>query len=108
MRAAKPTIVLIGLGHLGGVFLEFLARAAWVGRIVACNRDPGHGEARCNLARIGAIADGQSPEIEYRQIDITETDRFAKLLDAVAPDVVLSTATMQTWWLPDLLPPAAR
>lgn len=105
---AKPTILLVGLGHLGGVLLEFLAREDWVGRIVACTRDSRGGEARCNLARLSAAAQGLSPWIEYRQTDISDPHRFAETLDSVSPQLVIGTATMQTWWLPELLPPAAR
>ena len=48
----KPTILVIGLGHLGGVTLELLARQDWVGRIVGSSRHPERGAAQCNLARL--------------------------------------------------------
>ena len=108
MDKTKPTILLVGLGHLGGVLLEFLARESWIGRVVACSRTREKGEARCNLARLGAIAQGLAPQIEYREIDISRAPELADLLNSLQPDLVISTATMQTWWLPELLPPAAR
>jgi hypothetical protein len=98
--------MLIGLGHLGGVVLELLARQATLGRIIACSRDSQRGEARCNLARLGALAQGFESQIEYRAIDLEAPERVAELVEQEAPDLVLSTATLQTWWLSELLPPA--
>ena len=108
MARTHPTVLLIGLGHLGGVLLELLARQPWPGRIVASTRSPEAGEARCNLARLGAIAQGFEPRIEYRRLDISRPEEVSQVLDSVAPDIVISTATMLTWWLPELLPDAAR
>lgn len=108
MSSEQPTILLVGLGHLGGVLLELLAREEWIGRIVACARNRSRGEARCNLARMSAAAQGLAPWIEFRQTDIAQTDRFAETVDTVRPWLILGTATLQTWWLPDLLPARAR
>ena len=47
----KPTIMLIGLGDLGNVILEFLAREERLGQIVACDINKELGIARCNLAQ---------------------------------------------------------
>ena len=110
MTREEPTILLVGLGHLGGVLLEFLAREEWIGRLVCCSRDRQRGEARCNLARLGAAAQGLAPQIDFQQTDTSDPHRFAETLDSVSPQLVLGTATMQTWWLPQLLPmePQAR
>lgn len=101
-------ILLVGLGHLGGVLLELMARQEWIGRIVACSRNPQRGEARCNLARLGGMAQGFSPDIEYLQLDLIDRERVAETVHLLAPDLILSTATMQTWWLPELLPEDAN
>lgn len=104
---AKPTILLFGLGHLGGVTLELLARQDWVGRIVGASRDPERGSARCNLARLGAMAQGYSADIEHLALDLRDVDRVAESIHRLHPDLVLSTASLQTWWLPELLPQEA-
>jgi hypothetical protein len=101
----KPTVLLIGLGHLGGAMLELLARDADIGPIIACDLAHAGGEARCNLARLGAMAQGFAPQIEYRSLDITADGAVAETVHQVGPDLVLSTASLQTWWLLDLLPP---
>ncbi len=109
MTVERPTLLLIGLGDLGGVILELLARDASLGRIVAADRDTERGTARCNLARIGAMAQGLEPQIDFTPIDLNDKAAVAEVVNRESPDLVLSTASMMTWWLPDLLPePQAR
>jgi hypothetical protein len=96
--------MLIGLGGLGGVVLELLAREECLGRIAAADRNVEHGIARCNLARIGAMAQGYQPEIEFLPLDLNNREAVAEAVQREAPDLILSTASMLTWWLPDLLP----
>ncbi|UCD75776.1 MAG: saccharopine dehydrogenase NADP-binding domain-containing protein [Phycisphaerales bacterium] len=101
------TVMLIGAGDLGGIVLEFLARETAVGRIVVAGRDVEKGEARCNLARVSAIAQGYSPTIEFVRLDIDEPESVAAAVGASAPQVIHTTANMHTWWIPNLLPPDA-
>jgi hypothetical protein len=101
----KPTIMLIGLGGLGSIILELLAREEGLGRIVVGSRNVAHGIARCNLARLGAMAQGYAPSLSFVPLDLNDKEAIAETVHREAPDIILSTATMQTWWLPDLLPP---
>jgi hypothetical protein len=99
--------MLIGLGGLTSVVLELLARDEAIGPIVVGSRNAARGVARCNLARMGAMAQGHAPSIRFLPLDL---DRPAAVADAVrreAPALIFSAATRQTWWLPDLLPHAA-
>lgn len=100
----KPTIMLIGVGDLGGIVLELLARQEWPGRIVAAGRNARRGIERCNLARIGALAQGYSTEIRFVPLDLQRADTVVETVQREQPDLVLSTASLLTWWLPDLLP----
>lgn len=100
--------MLIGLGDLGSVVLEFLAREDGLGRIVVASRNVERGTARCNLARLGAIAQGCAPSISFVPLDLEDIEAVAETVHREAPDVIVSTATMQTWWLPSLLPPEQR
>ena len=101
----KPTIMLIGLGGLGSIVLELLAREEGLGRIIIGSRNAGRGMARCNLARLDAMAQGYAPDISFVSLDLNDKEAVAEMVQREAPDIILSTATMQTWWLPDLLPP---
>ncbi len=103
----KPTVMLIGLGDLGGVILELLARDERLGRIVVGSRSAERGRARCNLARLSAMAQGLHPRIEFVALDLDDRDAAAAAIARAAPDLILSTASRLTWWLPDLLPEAA-
>jgi len=107
---AFPRIMLIGLGDLGSAVLEFLAREPAAGPILAASRDGARGERRVNLARAGATAQGFTPSMRFASLDLDRPDELSELVAHEQPDIVLSTATRQTWWLPDLLPPeeAAR
>ena len=100
----KPTVMLIGVGDLGGVILELLAREEWPGRIVAADRNGERGIRRCNLARIGAMAQGHHPEIDFASLDLLQPEAVAETVQRERPDLILSTASLMTWWLPDLLP----
>lgn len=104
----KPTVMLIGLGDLGSVTLELLAREDYVGRIVVASRNAERGVARCNLARLSAIAQGHVPDISFLPLDLNDLPVVAETVQRVAPQLIFSAATLQTWWLPNLLPPEQR
>jgi len=100
----KPTLLLVGVGDLGGVLLELLAREPRLGRIVAADRDAGRGVARSNLARAGAVAQGFEPDIHFEAIDLNDVAATAELIARSSPALILCAASLQTWWLPGTLP----
>lgn len=101
----KPSIMLIGVGDLGNVVLEFLVREEQLGQIVACDINKEQGIARCNLARLSAVAQGYSPSLSFSPLDLNDKEAIIDIVKKENPDIILSTASMLTWWLPDLLPP---
>lgn len=102
------TVVIVGLGHLGGVMLELLAREPGIRRVVAAGRDEVRGRARVNVAQLGALAQGRAPDLSFAPLDVTRPDDVAALVERETPDVLLMTASLSTWWLPDLLPAPGR
>ena len=104
----EPTIMLIGLGDLGSITLELLAREKGLGRIVVGSRNVERATARCNLARLGAMAQGHAPSISFVPLDLNNREAVGEAVQREAPDIIIDTATMQTWWLPSLLPPEQR
>jgi hypothetical protein len=102
----NDTLLLVGLGHLGGIILELVARDHTFTRIVAATRHVERGRARVNLARVGVATEGRAPVLEFAPLDVNDAAAVAALVDRVRPGVILSTATMQTWWLAELLPEA--
>ena len=98
--------MLIGLGDLGSVLLELLVREPGLDQVVVASRNAERGLARCNLARLGALAQGYTPHIRFTPLDLNDQAATVDTIRREAPDLILSTATRQTWWLPALLPPA--
>ncbi len=96
--------MLVGLGDLGAAVLELLARQEGLGQIVVCSRRTARGVARCNLARMGAMAQGYEPSIRFVALDINDTGAVADTVRHEAPELIFSAASLQTWWLADLLP----
>jgi hypothetical protein len=53
------------------------------------------------------MAQGYDADIEHLALDLRDVDRVAESIHRLDPDLVLSTASLQTWWLPELLPQKA-
>ena len=106
-NSGKPTLMVIGLGSLGSAALELLAREPAIGRIIVCSRNPGWGLARCNVTRLGVVAQGYAPSIWFVALDLNSPDQVMETVVHEAPDIILNTATMQPWWMLDFLPPEA-
>src|SRR5512135_628198 len=100
--------MIVGLGGLGGVLLELLAREESMGEVVVASRDVARGEARCNLARTGAAAHGTPAVVRFVPLDLADVAGAAETLARESPDLIVCTASRQTWWLTELLPAAAR
>ncbi|MDP2528762.1 MAG: hypothetical protein Q8W51_03425 [Candidatus Palauibacterales bacterium] len=102
---------------MGRAVLERLAAEPWPGRIVACRRDAERGAEACRLARVAALASGAGgaagagegplPAIEFERLDVTDPNLVADVVGRTRPDLVLLTMSLQTWWLPALLPEQA-
>ncbi len=97
--------MLIGMGDLGGILLEYLVTNPKL-RFVTADIDKDRALARVNLARLGAVARGLDPQIDFVRLDLNNIDDTAQAIAGIKPDIILTTATLQTWWLPDRLPDA--
>ncbi|MHB1219077.1 MAG: hypothetical protein ACYC1L_12870 [Alphaproteobacteria bacterium] len=105
----KPTLMIVGLGEVGGRLLEYLARVPNLGwRIVAAGRNQDAGIRKTNAAIFAASYVGCFPDIGYRTIDLADIDRTAETIDREMPDIVVNTATLAAWWIRDLLPDMIR
>lgn len=90
------TVLLSGLGDLGGWALEFLARTPEVDRIVTIKRSSWSGPSRVGLARLGAMFQGYAKRFEHHTLDLADEDAVARFLAAVRPDAILHSATVQS------------
>ncbi len=97
--------MLVGLGDLGGVLLEFLTRQPEISSILVASRNVKKGQARVHLAQLGAVAQGLNPELRFQPLDLDRPEEVAQCVSETQPDLIVNTATLQAWWWPQSLPP---
>ena len=90
------TVLISGVGALGGWALELLARAAGVDRIVTVKRSPWQGPSWTTIAMLGSAVEGHTKQFEHHRADLADEGRMARLLADVRPDAVVHSATVQS------------
>ncbi|MCE2525378.1 MAG: hypothetical protein J4F99_05345 [Acidimicrobiia bacterium] len=90
------TVLVSGVGALGGWALEFLARTPGVERIVTVKRSPWQGPSLTTIAMLGSAIEGHTKHFEHRQVDLADEVAMARLLAEVRPDAVVHSATVQS------------
>lgn len=100
----RAKIMLIGLGDLGGVLLDLMLRMPEAVELVVGTRNLARDQMRCRLSQLAAEGQGSLSRVRAVALDLNDVGATAATLEKEAPELVLSTATMATWWLPDLLP----
>jgi tRNA A37 threonylcarbamoyladenosine dehydratase len=80
------TLMIIGLGDVGGNALEFLARTPSVGRIIAADYNSDWGVRKTNNAVVGAALQGFYPHIEFVKINLNDVEATAETLLKYKPD----------------------
>lgn len=98
-------IMIVGLGDLGSVFLDLLLRMPESVEVVVATRNQERAAPRCNLAQLAALAQGSLSRVRLVWLDLDDVAATARTMSTEQPEILLSTATMSTWWLPELLPP---
>lgn len=102
------TVVIFGLGDLGGWVLEFLARCNGVNRIIAVDTREEWGIRKVECAAVGANMQGHFKSLEFRKGNVYDVDTTAELLKSVQPDVVYNSTTLQSWTVAQFLPEEPR
>ena len=90
------TVLLSGVGQLGGWALEFLARTPGVERIVTVKRSPWQGPSWTTIAMLGSAIEGHTKQFEHQQADLADEGEMARLLAEVRPDAIVHSATVQS------------
>jgi hypothetical protein len=101
----RETIMLVGIGELGGILLEFLCRIPGIDRIVTADRNEDWGFRKTNSAVLGASYMGLYPDIQFQQIDLLEVEQTAENLKKINPTIIYNGTTLQSWWVVNELPP---
>jgi hypothetical protein len=101
---ARSTIMMVGLGDLGGHVLEMLVRAPGSRRIIAADVNEEWGYRKTNIAAFGAAQMGHYPQLEFTKIDLFNVEQTAETIVRTKPDIIYSAATLQSWWVINTLP----
>ena len=102
------TLMIIGLGDVGGNALEFLARTPSVGRIIAADYNSDWGVRKTNNAVMGAALQGFYPHIEFVKINLNDVEATAETLLKYKPDLIFAGVSLLSWWVRRLLPVSER
>jgi len=105
MSRESEKIMLIGIGELGGIVLEFMARIPGICEIVTADSNADWGFRKTNSAIEGASYMGLYPNIIFYPIDLLNIEKTAELLKKVNPTVICNGTTLQSWWVVNELPP---
>jgi hypothetical protein len=104
LNKKNDTLMIIGLGELGGIALEILARVPNITKIVTADLNEDHGVRRTNTALMGASYLNLYPNIEFVKIDLNNIEETAKIIREINPRIIYSATTLQSWWVIDALP----
>jgi len=97
-------VMVIGLGEVGGYALEFLARTPGIAEIIAADVREEFGLRKVHLAAVGASYQGFTPNIDFIKMDLNDIDSTAEVISRTEPNVILNATTLQSWFVPLLLP----
>ena len=98
------TVMIFGLGDLGGWVLEFLARRQGVTTIIGCDKREDWGSKKINVAAAGAGLEGYDKTLQFEQCDVFDIDRTAELISKYQPDFIYSGMTLMSWTVYTFLP----
>jgi hypothetical protein len=101
----KEKIMIIGIGELGGIVLEFLTRMPGMGDIVAADVNSDWGTRKTNSAVLGASYLGLYPRIRFQPMNLLKIEQTAELLKKINPTIIYNGTTLQSWWVVNELPP---
>jgi hypothetical protein len=101
----RPTVLIFGIGKLGGATLDQLCLLHPRARFVLVSRTAARSTMRANLARYLAAQWGRFPEVLGAEADLRDVGRTAELIHRWRPTVVFNATTPFPWWKLDHLPP---
>jgi len=102
----RADVFVVGTGDLGGWVAEFLARSRGMEhrKIVLGDINEEVGQKRTFSAWAGTSYLGQSPEMEFTKINLSNIDETGELLRRYNPKVICNCTSLQSWWVVDELP----
>ena len=101
----KEKIMIIGIGELGGIVLEFLSHIPGMCDIVTADANNDWGIRKTNSAILGASYMGLYPHITFQPLNLLNIEQTAELLKKINPTIIYNGTTLQSWWVVNELPP---
>src|ERR1017187_3561013 len=108
MPEERKTLMVFGVGKLGGAVIDVLAARYSRHKYIIISRSAERAELRLNLSRYTCSQWGAYPDLQWDTTDLLNSERTAELLDRHRPDVVFNATTPFPWWLLDALPDPLR
>ena len=102
--SAGNTVMIFGLGDLGGWVMEFLARREGVSTIIACDKREDWGILKTNGVAVAAGTEGYCKTISFEKCDVFDTDATAELINKYNPDLIYTGMTLMSWTIAHLFP----
>ena len=101
----KEKIMLVGIGELGGIVLEYLCRIPGICDIITADYNEDWGIRKTNSAILGASYMGLYPSITFHHLDVLDIGKTAEVLREINPVIIYNGTTLQSWWVVNELPP---
>ena len=104
MGKKGKSVMIVGMGDLGGWVLEFLARRRGISKLITADIREDYGSSKTYCAAVGSSLEGYNKEFEFHKIDVNDIDGTAELLKRLQPDFIYSAISLQAWWVRRLMP----
>lgn len=101
----KETILIVGIGEIGGIVLEFLSRIPGICDIITADANHDWGFRKTNSALLSASYTGLYPHICFQPLNLLNVDQTAEFLKKINPTLIYNGTTLQSWWVVNELPP---
>jgi len=98
------SVMLIGLGDLGGWVLEFLARQNSIATIITGDIREDYGRRKTLVAEVSSAQMGYNKQFFFHKMDVNDIDATAELIKKYDPTVIYTSVSLQSWWVSFLLP----
>jgi hypothetical protein len=101
----KEKILIVGIGELGGIVLEYLSRTPGICDIITADVSTDWGTRKTNSAILGASYMGLYPKITFQPLNLLNVEQTAEFLRKLDPTIIYNGTTLQSWWVVNELPP---
>lgn len=107
-KKTRKTVLVFGIGKLGGPFVDTLCKRFPYNRFVLVSRDIERSQKRANLSQYLALQWGLAPDVIGEETNLQDVSRTAELINKYDPDIVINATTPFPFWKINRLPERER